>query len=150
MKQSVSSTVLQQIKSGKVRMRPRSYFTRLVAASVVASSLLSLVVAYLLSIIFIWLRIQLANGMAWGARARLAEALSSFPWWALVLAAVLIGVVVWLVRRQGTLYRYRPARVLFVILSISLALGLLIFSVKMSTSPHSGPRRSGQNSLMGQ
>ena len=91
---TISASVMDQIKSGKVRMKPRAYYVALSVASVGAVILAGISIAYLSSIMFYWIRIQTADTMAWGARANLNESIASFPWWAaliVIVSSILLG-----------------------------------------------------------
>ncbi len=119
----ISDRVMAQLKQGKVHMRPRMYFTLLMAAAVFATVLSAITLAYVISIVFFWLRIQTADSMAWGARANLNELINSFPWWALVVGVGMFALTVWLVHRQGTMYRHKISTIIIVIASVSILLG---------------------------
>lgn len=123
-KTDISQSVMEQIKHGKVSMRPRVYFTLLTILSVATVVLASIVIAYLTNIISFWWRVQSAETMAWGARANLSVAIDSFPWGVLVLAIAMLVLAVWLVKKQGTMYRYKTWMVVVAIVAISLLVGL--------------------------
>lgn len=135
---SVSSAVMEQIKSGDVRMKPRAYFTLLSAVSIGAVFLAGLSMAYLWSIVMLWIRIETASTPAWGARANLATAAAEFPWWAVIVSLLLLVSAVLLVRRQGHLYRFRIATLALVLLLCTILTGaaLSAFDVGRSHSPN--------------
>lgn len=122
----ISRSVMEQIKKGDVDMRSRSFFTLLTIVAVAVIALLSLAIAYLMSIISFWWRIQTAETMAWGARANLRTLVEGFPWWALLLAVALLALAVWLAKKQGTLYRYKTWTIAVVIVLLSLVAGLAV------------------------
>lgn len=123
-KQNVSQSVMDQIKHGDVAMRPRRYFVLLTIASIAAIVFAAILIVYLSSIIFFWLRIQTAGTMAWGARANLASAVDNFPWWALIGSVLLVGLIVWMIKKQGRMYRYRTSLVVLAIVGIVIVAGL--------------------------
>ena len=135
---SVSESVMDQIKSGRVHMRPRVYFTLLGLVASGAVVLAGVTTAYLSSIVFFWFRILTADTMAFGARAKLSESIASFPWWALVLAVLLVIVAVVLVRKQGHMYKHKTSLIVLSIVASSLLLGLVIslFSNGSSHEPN--------------
>lgn len=137
-KSDITSTVMDQIKSGKVRMKPRSYYTLLAVVSIVAVTLAGLSIAYLSSIMFFWFRIQTADTMAWGARANLSTAIDSFPWWALIVAILLSIVAIMLVRHQGRTYKHKTSTVALVLLLCSLLVGfgLSFFDIGQPSGDH--------------
>lgn len=123
---SVSDTVLQQIKHGKVTMRPRTYFVLLSIVSVVAITTASLVLAYCFSMLFFWTRIVASDTPAWGARTNLSHAMNNFPWWAVVIAVAMIVLAVWLIKKQGHMYRYKTSAIIgWVVLATLLIAAIL-------------------------
>jgi hypothetical protein len=133
----ISQSVMAQIKSGNVRMKPRMYFGLLGVVSVLTIVLAGISVAYLSSILFFWLRVQTADTMAWGARANLSQSIAEFPWWALVAATALLALAVMLVRRHGLMYRHKTSTIalILVVSSLLLGLGLSYLNVGSSHSP---------------
>ncbi len=142
-KHSVSNTVMAQIKTGQLQMKPRRYYTLLTLVSVMSVGLASLVSAYLFSMLFYWVRIHTADTPAWGARARLSESLASFPWWALGLALLLVSFTVWLVRRHGRMYRHRTVTLGLAMLALSLLFGFVLSYLNIGR-PHT-PLRQNQS-----
>lgn len=136
-KTDISQSVMAQIKSGNVRMKPRMYFGLLGVVSVLTIVLAGVSVAYLSSILFFWFRVQTADGMAWGARANLSQSIAEFPWWALVSATVLLALAVLLVRRHGLMYRHKTSTIALILVACSLlvGLGLSYLNVGESHSP---------------
>ena len=139
----VTLNVMQQIKDGSVHMRPRAYFTALLIISLVVAALASLVVSYLISILFMWVRIQTADTMAWGARSNLSVALESFPWWAVIGALPLSVAVVWLIRKQGTLYRHSTVTIIVIFTLFVLLLGAGMSTLGIGASHSGGGGTSG-------
>lgn len=135
----IKAYVMDQIKNGQVRMKPRSYYTLLSLASVGAATLASVAIAYLFSIIFFWFRILAADTMAYGARANLNELIASFPWWVVVLALLFLTIAVILVRKHGRMYKHRISTILLIIITSSLlvGLGLSFLSIGNSHTPNS-------------
>ncbi|NCU30720.1 hypothetical protein EOL73_03655 [Candidatus Saccharibacteria bacterium] len=135
---TISSSVMDQIKSGKVHMHPRSYYTLLGLVSVGTIILAGISVAYLSSIVFFWLRVMTAGTMAYGARANLSESIASFPWWALVFVVILLAVAVVLVRKQGKMYKHKTSLIVLSIVAGALlfGFGLSLFNVGDSHTPN--------------
>lgn len=141
----IAKNVMDQIKGGKVQMKPRAYYVSLGLVSAAAVVLAGVALAYLSSVVFFWLRVVTADTMAWGARSRLSESISSFPWWALLLAALLVALAVYLVRRHGRLYRIKTGWlvVAIVVASMLVGLGLSLLNVGQ-THPRNQPNNRGQ------
>lgn len=124
MHNETTAKVLGKIKSGKLSMRPRAYFTALTVLAISASVFASLALSYLLSIVFFWVRIETADTMAYGARANLQDTLASFPWWAAGLAVILLVAVVWFIRQYGGAYRQRLSTTVLLVLGAVLLLAV--------------------------
>ena len=141
----IKASVMDQIKSGKVHMKPRPYYTLLGLTSVGAVVLAGVAIAYLSSIVFLWFRILAADTMAYGARANLSESIATFPWWVVVLALLFLAVAVILVRKQGRMYKHKTGTIVFVIIACSLLIGLLLSFINIGNSHTQNPlNRSGQ------
>lgn len=135
---TISASVMDQIKSGNVRMKPRAYYVALSIVSVAAVILAGVSIAYLSSIMFYWFRIQTADTMAWGARANLNESIASFPWWAVLLSLGMLAVAVLLVRSHGHMYKHKTSTIAVIVIVSSLLLGfsLSLFDVGKSHMPN--------------
>lgn len=131
---TISSSVMDQIKSGKVHMKPRVYYVALSVASIGAVLLAGITLAYLSSIMFFWVRIQTADTMAWGARANLSESIASFPWWTALLSIALLAVAVFLVRRHGRMYRHKTSTIAVILIVCSLLLGFILSLLDVGNS----------------
>ncbi len=134
---SISSSVMSQIQRGEIRMKPRVYYVLLGVLSLGVVLFSGVIMSYLASSIFFWLRIQTADTMAYGARANLREIMTQFPWWMVVLAVILLFAAVILVRRQGRLYRHKPQVIAIILILISGIIGfvLSLFNVGQSHVP---------------
>lgn len=139
----INKSVISAIKSGKVHMRPRAYFTLLGFVSIGAVVLAGVATAYLMSIMSFWVRIQMADTMAYGARANLRESIASFPWWALVAAAILLVLAIVLVRHHGKMYKHKVSTVAIVLIICSLILGLGLSFLDVGKS-HTSNRMNGR------
>lgn len=123
-KTPLQQEVLKRIQSGDVRMKPRIYFVLLTVLTAVATVAAGLVISYLVSIMMFIIRIQTAHTPALGARANLSETLANFPWWAVIMAVVLVTVALWLMRTYGRMYRHKMSTVLVVLVASSVILGV--------------------------
>lgn len=133
--QSINASIMKQIKSGDVQMKPKMYYSALATASAGIVLFSGLATAYLLSIVFYWIRIETADTMAWGARANLNESLSSFPWWAVLVSVALIVIAVLITRRHGRMYKHKTSSIAVVVVAVSLLAGLG-FSLLGVGTPH--------------
>lgn len=138
---TIANEVMQKIKHGNVRMKPRMYFTLLSAVAVSAVLLAAFAVSYLSSIMFYWIRVESASTMAYGARRNLSEAIAAFPWWAVAVAIGLVAFAVVLVRKHGTMYRHKASTIAIAIVALSILLGFLMYQVgigDLGTKSHNG------------
>lgn len=141
---SISSSVMDTIKSGRVHMRPRLYYAALSVATVGAVILSGVLITYLLSIVFFWLRIITSDTMAYGARANFNEAVASFPWWALALVVPLLTIAILLVRQQGRIYKHKTRSLVALIIICSLVLGFGLSFVAIGSHTPGAQDRPGQ------
>ena len=122
----VADRVMRDIKEGKVHMRPRTYYTLLLVVAALVVAFLGLVISYAVDIMIFWYKVQTASTPAYGARANLSQALGSFPWWAVAVAAFALIAAIWLVRKQRTMYRYRAGTIALAIIVIALMVAALL------------------------
>jgi hypothetical protein len=123
---SISDKVLDEINSGKIKMRPAIYFTFMFVGVVLAGVLTSAVMVYSSSILFFWFKIISSDRMAFGARRNLLETLSNFPWWILLALFVTIIFITYLVRNYGKIYRFSMVKIILIIVAVSIIGGLII------------------------
>lgn len=133
-KRSVSKRVMKQIESGHIHMHSRLYFAALATVSVALIASLAGLVAYFISILFFWVRIQTADTMAWGARANLTSALGSFPWWVVLITIGTMAVTVWLVRKHGTMYRQKLTTITAIVVVLSFVIGYVVSTSGLLTN----------------
>lgn len=153
-KKTISSDVMNRIRQGEVRMKPRLYYSLLSVIGLIVGVASGLVVAYASNIIFFWLRITNSSGMAYGARRNLNETLAIFPWWALVLAIISGIVAIIFIRKFGRMYRHKTSTVaiIFVLASLIIGFGVSYLNIGLSNdpirdSPNSDRRGNQQRNL---
>jgi len=121
---SIQKSVMEQITSGHVHMHSQLYFVLITAVMIGAALAGGVLFAYAVSVAAYGIRIETAITPAYGARENLAEALAAFPWWLLVLAALFIGLAVWLMRRYGRAYRHSLTTIVVTFILVCTALGI--------------------------
>ena len=131
---AIGKSVMDQIKSGKVHMKPRAYYSLLSLVTISAVVLAGITITYLSSIMFFWLRVATADTMAYGARANLNDAIGSFPWWALVAAALMLYVAATLVRKQGRMYKHKAGSIVAMIVAGAVTLGFVLSLLNIGSS----------------
>ncbi len=91
---------MSQIRQGKLKMRPKLYF---VLGSIFM--ICGLAASVIISVFFVSLtRFALRTHGPMG-QYRLEQLLSSFPWWAPILAVVGLAIGLWLLRRYDFSYK---------------------------------------------
>ena len=126
----IEESVMKKISSGKLRMRSKTRYIILGLLSIVAIILLVVLATYFISVSSLWLRIQIAQGPAYGANRNLALLLNSFPWWAFLLSIVSIIGIIYFVSRSGRMYKIRLAYLITIVIAFILLIGFVFsFSV---------------------
>jgi cytochrome bd-type quinol oxidase subunit 2 len=145
-KQSLQDVVMQRISSGEVDMKPRAYFALLGVATVAASLLAGILLAYVTSIFTYIIRIQTADTPAYGAKANLAAALAEFPWWLLLVALASVFFAVWFARRNSRLYRrsFVSVAVAFVVISAIVGIGFSYAGIGHSSQEGDSPASTSE------
>jgi hypothetical protein len=147
--QRIENQVMSKIMTGEVKMRPKVYFVSLTVLSILGLAVLSIVTAYSISLLALWMRIQTASGPAYGAQKNLTSLIDRFPLWAIILSILSIALIIYLVKRVGHLYRVKLSYLIMAILFIAVILGL---GLSYSRFPNliSGNRQAGQGQMHGQ
>lgn len=122
----IEQSVMDQIQSGQVHMHRRTYYIALTALSTVVVALLAFASSYFMSIATLWLRIDAASGQAYGAKRNLASMIEAYPWWSLALGLLALGLIVYLVRRVGNLYKVRLLYLIPLIVILFAVIGLAL------------------------
>ncbi len=128
-------------------MRPQIYFIVISLLSIITTVATALLLTYCLSILFFWLRIQTADTMARGARAHLAAALENFPWWSVFGAAIAFAFTVWLIKKQGKMYRLKASTIILVLGIVSLLLGVFFSAINVDGNHPTGRQGRDVNRL---
>lgn len=143
-KTEIENTVMAKIKKQEVKMKPHYYYTLLSVLGVGFVALASLVVAYSMSVVTLWLRIQDAPGPAYGAKRNLSSMISEFPWWALIIGIILLVVSIVVIRKIGILYKFRLA---YLIPLIIIAVSVLGFALSYTALPDTFKSHSPRNTI---
>lgn len=144
-KHSISSDVMERIKSGEVHMRPAIYFSLLSSLMVIAGIFAGIAMAYLSSIVFFWIKTLSINAKAYGLRRNLTETIASFPWWTVLIFCVLMALTVFLVRRYGHAYKHKTRYIVLIIISVAVIAGFIMSNFGIGDLNHSG--RKGQGTV---
>lgn len=134
--QNINSSVMEQIKNQKITMKPKIYFIAISAISIIITILSGITVSYISSILFLWIKILNSNNMAWGARSKLENLLISFPWYILIISAILITLAVYLIKKQNHMYKYKSSTIAVIVIVTSIFLGLVFSSFGIADNSH--------------
>lgn len=96
----ISQKVMEQIHEQKIQVKSKIYF---LLGSVLM--FISLVLAFVTTVFLISLTSFVLRAHGPMKEYRLEQMLSSFPWWAPVLAIVGIGIEIWLLRKYDFSYK---------------------------------------------
>ncbi|MFZ1988039.1 MAG: hypothetical protein WAV21_03360 [Minisyncoccia bacterium] len=113
----IQHEVLERIRSGELRMKPRLFFVLKAVLVVFVAALILLVSVWLASFISFGLRVSGHDSLlGFGTQGSLIF-LTIFPWWSALLDLILIVLLGWLLRRFKFGYR-RPLLYLFAVLIV--------------------------------
>lgn len=139
-KSDIKSSVMSQIDSGVINMKPRIYFTLLWLIGILASVGAGILFAYILNMLAFVVRIQFSQTPSYGARQNLENAIETFPWWALILLIILIIISFYLMRKYSRAYRYKFSLIVVVFLALSVLLGIAMSYLSIGHSQGQGGR----------
>ena len=130
---SIRQSVLEQIKSGKVRRLPHAYFVARILATAVVGVLLLIVSAFIFSFVLFSIHESGEHALLGFGPQGITAFLILFPWPFLLLDAVLLFLLEWLL--QGFKFGYRmPLLNIFIgILGVSVLVGFIINATPLHT-----------------
>ncbi len=128
---NIENQVMAKIKSGQIKMRPKSYYLVLGLLGIVAIILLCVAAVYLISITSLWVRVLIADGPAYGAKRNLSTILGSFPWWVLIMGFMTVSGIIYLVRKFGHIYKVRKSYLIAAIITFLVVLGFALSYVNL-------------------
>jgi len=101
---NITNNVMNQIRQGRIKMRPKVYF---IIGSIL--TFLGSISAFLISIFLIGLiRFSLRTHWGRGAQYKLDQMLSDFPWWIIIFAIISLTIGIWLIRKYDFSYKIKP------------------------------------------
>ncbi|MEI6851059.1 MAG: hypothetical protein WCK26_03780 [Candidatus Saccharibacteria bacterium] len=129
----IEKKVMDKIKNGEAHMRPQSYYIFVGLLGVLSVIVLGFISAYFVSVASLWVRIQAAQGPAYGAKQNLFNMMGTFPWWALLLGVLILVCMILLVKKVGIMYK---VRLLYLIPSIVFLVVVVGFLFSYSSLPN--------------
>ena len=137
---NMEEKVMSQIGGGKVRMQSRLYYIVMSIVGIAAIIGAVMLATYFISVASLFIRLQIAQGPAYGIQRTLDSLLSDFPWLAVLLGILSIVAVVLMIAKSGKMYKIRLAYLVPIIIAVVLTIG---FAFSYSSLPNFGNR--GQN-----
>jgi hypothetical protein len=123
---SIQSTVLEKVRAGTVRRKPKLVFVLRVIALIVASALFLTVSIFLISFILFSLHESGEQFLLGYGLQGIGVFLSLFPWMLFAFDLALLFTLEWLLRSFSFGYRIPFANVFIALLGGSVVLGLLV------------------------
>jgi len=118
---------MNQIHDGKMKMRPRAYF---IAGSIL--TFVGLVSSVVISVFLIGLIRFSLRSHGPMANYRLNQILSSFPWWAPVLAIIGLIAGIWLLRKYDFSFKFNFKMVIMGFILAIIVGGWIIDSIGLN------------------
>jgi hypothetical protein len=125
-KDSIQQAVLNKVRGGEVRRRPRAYFVVRVTAAVIVSVLLLVVSALVVSFIFFSLHESGEQFLLGFGLHGIQVFFILFPWIPALFCIALLFLLEWLLQGFKFGYRVPLLNIFFSIVGISVILGVLI------------------------
>lgn len=144
MNKSITDEVMQQIEQRKVEIRPHWHFTALTALGAMAVGLLGLLNAYLIDLMTIVIKINSSSRPMYGARNKLEDMLTNFPWLLVVASLVSFVLLIWVLRRYSRLYKVRTVWIVLVALVVSVCVGFVFSNTSLGSDGHQGQGQQGR------
>ncbi|MBD3279626.1 MAG: hypothetical protein GF390_02850 [Candidatus Pacebacteria bacterium] len=125
-KKDLEQQVMQQICTGKVKMRPRWYFIIGSISLGVGAGAVIVVTSFFFNLVVFKMRTRALFGFSWLGRVPLKLWIEVFPWEALLVAIAGFGLGIWIVKRCEFSYRYSLIGWLLGLVALILVSGVLI------------------------
>jgi uncharacterized membrane protein YdcZ (DUF606 family) len=118
---NITQNVMNKIRHDKIKMRPKAYF-------IIGSlfSFMGLIASMLISIFLIGLIRFFLRTHGPMAEYRLEQMISSFPWWAIIVAILGLAIGIWILRRYDFSYKINFKIVVIIFIIAIIITGLII------------------------
>lgn len=140
-KKSIKAGVEDAIKTGKAKMRPRSYFVVRSILLIIGSGLLALTLVYLTSFVFFVMRVSGVWFVPAFGPSAVGVFFKSLPWVLIIIAIVFVIILEWLVKRYALAWRKPLLYSTFGIIGFVLVSGFIV----AQTSLHRGAFEYAEN-----
>lgn len=118
---NISQNVMEQIKQGRAKMKPKYYF---VLGSVLTfAALISAIVSsvFLVGLIRFFMR---SHGPR--MQFRLDQIMDNFPWFLIIFAIVGLSIGIWLIRKYSFYYKHNPWLIITAVIVTIVVSGIAV------------------------
>jgi len=122
----IEKNVMNKVKKGEIKIKPQPYYLIVGFLSALTVLLLSLIAAYFISVMTLWLRLQVAQGPAYGVRNNLYNLLGNFPWGAFIIGIFSLACMILVIKKIGSLYKIRLVYLIPSIIVLFMVIGSLL------------------------
>ncbi len=146
MSENKPNNLLEQIKSGEIKMRPRSYFIAKSTLQLIALLLAALLAVFFLSFLVFRLKLSGALLMPGFGVGGIKDLLLSLPLFIVVLVLIFLAVFIWFAERYPIAYQRPLLYSLMAIVVIVCGAAVLVYSTPLhpyffrAFSPAGAPR----------
>ncbi len=133
---------MSQIKKERIKMKPKWYFLLGSISLIIGAVALVIILVFLISLISFSLRSHGPMG-----EIRYQQLLSSFPWWALISAALGFALGIFLIRKNHFSYRKNS---LYIIVALAFVIFLSGFIIDYLGLDNMWMKRGPMKALYGQ
>ncbi len=122
----IKEQVMSKIGDGSLHMQSKLHFVILGATSVVAIVLMVILATYFISVASLYVRLQIAQGPAYGIQRNLDSLLQAFPWQAIVFGCLSIVTAIYLIIKSGKMYKIRLAYLVPIVIAVTFVIGFIL------------------------
>jgi hypothetical protein len=125
----IAVSIMEQVGTGKIHIRPKWHFTLTAFIGILGISAATIITTYFINLMLLSIRINSTTRPMYGARQNLIELSQNFPWWALMITPVCIGLIIWLTKKLGIFYQVKMRYLVMALFALILLLSLLFTSI---------------------
>lgn len=122
----ITSTVMEQIKSGRVNMKPKIVLISISALWGIGLAAATIISVFLINLLAFRLRTGRAFNHLAGPRPRIGTFMTVFPWGWLLLALIALALAIYLAKKYDFSYRHSHYSFLVFFAIFTLALGFFL------------------------
>jgi len=141
----IENKVMSKIKGEHLHMQSKAHFVILGIVSIIAIILAVILATYFISVLSLFIRLQIAQGPAYGVQRNLAYLLQTFPWQALLLGLLFIAAAIYLIIKSGKMYKIRLRYLVPTIIIAIFSIGLLLSFSSLQNLGNRNPSGNGSS-----